>query len=122
MIITVLKPSVDMLCDPDYINQKLINYIDYRRQLSEDTRKKYTYAATYEQFVKLIDKCEDLEALKQIRWLTKKNHQLIFFKWKKTGNLIIFAFSIWSKLYFWIFTWELCNTDSAETEYFICQL
>lgn len=64
----VLKPSVDMLCDPDYINQKLINYIDYRRQLSEDTRKKYTYAATYEQFVKLIDKCEDLEALKQIRY------------------------------------------------------
>lgn len=56
-----------MLCDPDYINQKLINYIDYRRQLSEDTRKKYTYAATYEQFVKLIDKCEDLETLKQIR-------------------------------------------------------
>ena len=65
--ISVLKPSVDMLCDPDYINQKLINYIDYRRQLSEDTRKKYTYAATYEQFVKLIDRCEDLETVKQIR-------------------------------------------------------
>ncbi|XP_078326313.1 sorting nexin-25-like isoform X2 [Crassostrea virginica] len=64
----VLKPSVDMLCDPDYINQKLINYIDYRRQLSEDTRKKYTYAATYEQFVKLIDRCEDLETVKQIRY------------------------------------------------------
>lgn len=56
-----------MLCDPDYINQKLINYIDYRQQLSEDTRKKYTYAATYEEFVKLIDKCEDIEHLKQIR-------------------------------------------------------
>ncbi|XP_048774013.1 sorting nexin-25-like [Ostrea edulis] len=68
MTSSALKPSIDMLCDPDYINQKLINYIDYRQQLSEDTRKKYTYAATYEEFVKLIDKCEDIEHLKQIRY------------------------------------------------------
>lgn len=56
-----------MLCDPDYINRKLISYIDYRQRLSEDTKKTYTYAATYEDFIKLIDKCNDIEHLKQIR-------------------------------------------------------
>lgn len=57
-----------MLCDPDYINRKLIGYIDYRQRLSEDTKRTYTYAATYEDFIKLIDKCNDIEHLKQIRY------------------------------------------------------
>ncbi|CAC5383523.1 SNX25 [Mytilus coruscus] len=65
---SVVKPAVDMLCDPDYINRKLISYIDYRQRLSEDTKKTYTYAATYEDFIKLIDKCNDIEQLKQIRY------------------------------------------------------
>lgn len=65
---SVLKPTVDMLCDPDYINRKLISYIDYRQRLSEDTKRTYTYAATYEDFIKLIDKCTDIEHLKQIRY------------------------------------------------------
>ncbi|XP_062594702.1 sorting nexin-25-like isoform X2 [Saccostrea cucullata] len=86
---SVLKPSVDMICDPDYINQKLINYIDYRRQLSEDTRKKYTYAATYEEFVKLIDKCDDIEHLKQIRYniMTEIIHATTIQNIKKEQNI-----------------------------------
>ncbi|XP_061183627.1 sorting nexin-25-like [Saccostrea echinata] len=86
---SVLKPSVDMMCDPDYINQKLINYIDYRRQLSEDTRKKYTYAATYEEFVKLIDKCDDIEHLKQIRYniMTEIIHATTIQNIKKEQNI-----------------------------------
>ncbi|XP_033743124.1 sorting nexin-25-like [Pecten maximus] len=63
-----LQPMVDMVCDPDYINEKLIAYIDYRRQVSEDTRRTYLYAANYEDFVKMIGKCEDIEHLKQIRY------------------------------------------------------
>lgn len=65
---SVLKPTIDLICDPDYINKKLISYIDYRHQLSEDTRRTYTYAATYEDFIKMIDKCDDIEHLKQIRY------------------------------------------------------
>ncbi|KAL3879426.1 hypothetical protein ACJMK2_031724 [Sinanodonta woodiana] len=64
----VLKPTVDLICDPDYINQKLIGYIEYREKLSEDTRRTYTYAATYEEFVKMIEKCDDIEHLKQLRF------------------------------------------------------
>ena len=67
----VLKPSIDLICDPDYINLKLLSYIEYREKLSEDTRIKYTYAATYEDFVKMIDNYEDIELLKQMRWVKK---------------------------------------------------
>ncbi|XP_060599757.1 sorting nexin-25-like [Ruditapes philippinarum] len=64
----VLKPSIDLICDPDYINMQLLSYIEYREKLSEDTRITYTYAATYEDFVKMIDKYEDIEHLKQLRF------------------------------------------------------
>ncbi|KAJ8298069.1 hypothetical protein KUTeg_024600 [Tegillarca granosa] len=58
----------EIITSSDYINRKLISYIDYRHQLSEDTRRTYTYAATYEDFIKMIDKCDDIEHLKQIRY------------------------------------------------------
>ncbi|WAQ97897.1 SNX25-like protein [Mya arenaria] len=72
MATTVLKPSIELLCDPDYLNIKLLAYIEYREKLSEDTRRTYTYAATYEDFVKMIRKCEDIEHLKQLRKSTDK--------------------------------------------------
>lgn len=55
------------MCDPDYINLKLLSYIEYREKLSEDTRRTYTYAATYEDFVKMIGQYDDIEHLKQLR-------------------------------------------------------
>lgn len=87
---SVLKPTVDMLCDPDYINRKLIGYIDYRQQLSEDTKRTYTYAATYEDFIKLIDKCNDIEHLKQIRYniLTEIIHATTIDNLKKEQGLL----------------------------------
>ncbi|ESO93906.1 hypothetical protein LOTGIDRAFT_228630 [Lottia gigantea] len=65
---TALKPLVDILCDPDYINQTLLDYLKYREKLSEDTRRTYTYAPTYEDFVKMIAAGSDIEHLKQIRY------------------------------------------------------
>ncbi|KAL4230572.1 sorting nexin 25 [Mactra antiquata] len=65
---TVLKTSIDLLCDPDYINMTLLSYIEYRAKLSEDTRITYTYAATYEDFIKMIEKYHDIEHLKQMRF------------------------------------------------------
>ncbi|XP_053400334.1 sorting nexin-25-like isoform X2 [Mercenaria mercenaria] len=65
---TVLKPSIDLICDPDYINLQLLSYIEYREKLSEDTRRTYTYAATYEDFVKMIEQYDDIEHLKQLRF------------------------------------------------------
>lgn len=64
----MLKPTIELICDPDYINSKLIMYIEYREKVSEDTRRTYTYAATFEDFVKMIKKIEDIEHLKQLRF------------------------------------------------------
>lgn len=69
-LFSVLKPTIDLICDPDYINMKLITYIEYREKVSEDTRRTFTYAATYEDFIKMIKKCENIEHLKQYRYET----------------------------------------------------
>ena len=42
---------VDSLCDPDYINQTLLNYLTYREALAKQSNlpgSGYRYAATYE--------------------------------------------------------------------------
>lgn len=56
------------MCDPDCINQWLYNWLDYREKLALEHKRTYTYAATYESFMEMIEKCEDLEHLKQMRY------------------------------------------------------
>jgi sorting nexin-25 len=62
-----MKPTIDLMCDPDYINQKIFDYFDYREKLAAEHRRTYAYAASYEDFVKMIQACQDIEHLKQIR-------------------------------------------------------
>lgn len=63
----VLKPGIDLICDPDYLNQKLLNWLDYREKLYLENKRTYSYAATYEDFMKMIEQCQDIEHLKQMR-------------------------------------------------------
>jgi len=58
---------MDMLCDPDYINQKILAYIRQQEKLMADTKRTYTYAASYEDFVKMINLSDSLDELKQMR-------------------------------------------------------
>uniref|UniRef100_A0A8D0H6R4 Sorting nexin 25 n=1 Tax=Sphenodon punctatus TaxID=8508 RepID=A0A8D0H6R4_SPHPU len=64
----VLKPVVELLSDPDYINQMLLTQIEYREQVNEHHKKAYTYAPSYEEFIKLINSNSDVEFLKQLRY------------------------------------------------------
>ncbi|XP_067993052.1 sorting nexin-25 isoform X2 [Melanerpes formicivorus] len=64
----VLKPVVELLSDPDYINQMLLSQLEYREQMSEHQKKDYTYAPSYEKFIKLINSSSDVEFLKQLRY------------------------------------------------------
>ncbi|XP_069487611.1 sorting nexin-25 isoform X2 [Ambystoma mexicanum] len=64
----VLKPVVELLSDPDYINQMLLAQLEYREQVNEHHKKAYTYAPSYEEFVKLINSSSDIEFLKQLRY------------------------------------------------------
>ncbi|KAL8624041.1 hypothetical protein ACOMHN_041631 [Nucella lapillus] len=59
---------MDMLCDPDYINQKILAYIKQQEKLMADTKRTYTYAASYEDFVKMINISDSPDELKQMRY------------------------------------------------------
>ncbi|KAL8207343.1 UNVERIFIED_CONTAM: sorting nexin 25 [Gekko kuhli] len=62
----VLKPVVELLSDPDYINQMLLAQMEYREQVNEHHKRAYTYAPSYEEFIKLINSNSDVEFLKQL--------------------------------------------------------
>ena len=56
-----------MICDPDYINQKLLSYLQYHQEMLEQHKRTYTYAATYEGFIKMIHERNDIEQLQRVR-------------------------------------------------------
>ncbi|KAJ8335900.1 hypothetical protein SKAU_G00392420 [Synaphobranchus kaupii] len=64
----VLKPMVEVLSDPDYINRMLLAQLEHREQVSEHLKKAYTYAPSYEEFIKLISSSADVDFLKQLRY------------------------------------------------------
>lgn len=64
----VLKPLVEVLSDPDYINRMLLSQLEQREQQAEHHKKAYTYAASYEDFIKLISSSSDIDFLKQLRY------------------------------------------------------
>ncbi|XP_048449903.1 sorting nexin-25 [Rhincodon typus] len=64
----VLKPMVELLSDPDYINRMLLTQMEHREQVNERHKKAYTYAPSYEEFIKLINSSCDVEFLKQLRY------------------------------------------------------
>lgn len=65
---SVFKVTFDMLCDPDYINEKILAYILQQEKLMADTKRTYTYAASYEDFVKMINASHSGDELKQMRY------------------------------------------------------
>lgn len=67
MCAAVLKPLVEVLSDPDSINRMLLSQLEQREQQAEQQKKAYTYAASYEDFIKLISTSADVNFLKQLR-------------------------------------------------------
>nr|XP_026696627.1 sorting nexin-25 isoform X2 [Ciona intestinalis] len=63
-----LLPMVDSLCDPDYINQTILSFLQWRDTTHEDHTRAYAYAATYEDFMKIITECKSVPVLRQIRY------------------------------------------------------
>ncbi|KAG8197742.1 hypothetical protein JTE90_006791 [Oedothorax gibbosus] len=65
---TVFYPVIDKICDPDFINLKLISYLKQKQMQAEKRSHTYEYAETYEDFIKLIQECTDLEELQRMRY------------------------------------------------------
>ncbi|XP_076663978.1 sorting nexin-25 [Andrena cerasifolii] len=64
----ILKPAIDLITDPDYINQKILSYIDQQQLAEAMHRKTYEYAESFEDFIRMIKSSKDLEVLKHIRY------------------------------------------------------
>uniref|UniRef100_A0A4W3JSQ7 Sorting nexin 25 n=1 Tax=Callorhinchus milii TaxID=7868 RepID=A0A4W3JSQ7_CALMI len=64
----VLKPMVEMLSDPDYINRMLLTQMEHREHVNEHHKKAYSYSPSYEEFIKLINSSFDVDFLKQLRY------------------------------------------------------
>ena len=64
---TVFQPMFERICDPDYINQTLLWYLESKEKLSESHKKDYAYAETYEEFIRLINTSQDIEHVKSLR-------------------------------------------------------
>ncbi|XP_039738599.1 sorting nexin-25 isoform X4 [Pteropus medius] len=64
----VLKPVVTLLSNPDYINRMLLAQLEHREQMNEHHKRAYTYAPSYEEFIKLINSNSDVDFLKQLRY------------------------------------------------------
>ncbi|KAF4521148.1 hypothetical protein B566_EDAN012914 [Ephemera danica] len=63
----MVVPAINMLCDPDFINRKIICYIRQRKSI-ETKKQPVIHADSYEAFLLLIKDCTDLEYLKHIRY------------------------------------------------------
>uniref|UniRef100_T1INF6 Sorting nexin-25 n=1 Tax=Strigamia maritima TaxID=126957 RepID=T1INF6_STRMM len=65
----VLYPTIELLCSPDYINQQLLSYLQYHQDVLDHHKKTYSYARTYEDFIKMINESVDVEHLKRMRYI-----------------------------------------------------
>ena len=67
---SVLYRTIDLLSDPDYLNTKIIEVIKSTQEESNknQSKTKYAFAETYDEFVDLIKKTNSVEELKRIRY------------------------------------------------------
>ena len=64
---SLILPTVNSVCDPDYINQTLVIYLEDREKITATQKQKYAYAETYEEFIKMINTSSDIDELKRLR-------------------------------------------------------
>lgn len=65
----VFQPIIEQICDPDFINRKLLAYLSRREATAKSAQKNYAVATTYQGFMKYLRDCNDAEELKHMREL-----------------------------------------------------
>jgi sorting nexin-25 len=68
-MVSVFYPVIEMLTNPDSINQKLLTYIQQQPQSEALSKKAYVSAANFEDFIQMIKTCNNTEVLKHIRYV-----------------------------------------------------
>nr|CAD7400429.1 unnamed protein product [Timema cristinae] len=60
--------AIELITDPDFINQKVIVYIQQQSQTDVSRKKPSAYASTFDDFMQMIKNSNDAEDLKRIRY------------------------------------------------------
>ncbi|CAG5993045.1 unnamed protein product [Menidia menidia] len=95
----VLKPLVEVLSDPDSINRMLLSQLEQREQQAEQQKKAYTYAASYEDFIKLISTSSDVNFLKQLRQGCCNTHTHSLIKLKLINRISALCIYVGTDMY-----------------------
>lgn len=65
--VPVLQPFIDNITDPDYFNRNVLVYIEAQKVAAVIRRKTFEHATSFEDFLKTIQKTNNLETLKHMR-------------------------------------------------------
>lgn len=66
LMIEVFKPTVSLICEPDYFNENILFRIEQSNSNNEQKLRKFTLASSYEKFIELIETSNDRDKLEQI--------------------------------------------------------
>ncbi|CAF1020929.1 unnamed protein product [Rotaria sp. Silwood1] len=64
-VFKVFKPTINLICEPDYLNENILYHIEQLNLNNEQKLRKFTLASNYENFIKLIETSNDLDKLEQ---------------------------------------------------------
>lgn len=63
----VLQPAIELVTEPDYINQKIIQYLEAQKEVDAMHVRTHEYAKTFEDYIRLINSCNNVDTLKRLR-------------------------------------------------------
>jgi len=61
-------PTIDLICDPDFLNLKIISYLAEKEASAKLLKRTFSYAANYEEFIKMIKSSDSLDEMKQFHY------------------------------------------------------
>lgn len=64
----ILQPAIDLVTEPDYINQKIIQYLEAQKEVNAMHIRTHEYAKTFEDYIRLINSCNNVDTLKRLRY------------------------------------------------------
>ncbi|XP_050362850.1 sorting nexin-25 isoform X6 [Nymphalis io] len=64
----ILQPAIDLITEPDYINQKIMQYLEAQKEVDAMHIRTHEYAKTFEDYIRLINNCNNVDTLKRLRY------------------------------------------------------
>jgi hypothetical protein len=64
----VIHPSIELISDPDYLNEKLLNYLKARESLQLNLNRKFSQSGSFEELLKTIKASNSIDELKQLHF------------------------------------------------------